>query len=281
MENNVMALKNGDNNDIMVSEKDLELIIQEADKRVEILKRVLGVAVKRTNAKDWVDQQGHPYLTASGSEKIAPLFGIKMDRLSDKRDEREDDKGKYYIYTFQATFFWKGGSIEAIGTCSSRDKFFSWDSGKKEWKPLSDFDETNIKKAAYSNLMVNGITRVLGIRNLTWEDLEPFGIKKSDCARVEYGKGAQGGKTASADDVTKQTELGNIILEKCGGDIECAKKKLVEITAFKGRDNKMVPGVESCLKLTGTRLNIALSKAKELKEVVPDVDLNREPGQEG
>ena len=190
-ENKVMALRNNES-DILVTDKDLELVIAEADKRVEILKKVLGVAIKRTNAKDWVDQQGHPYLTASGAEKIAPLFGVRMNNLSDKREEREDDKGKYYIYTFLATFAWKGGSIEAIGTCSSRDKFFAWNSANKEWKPMSEFDETNIKKAAYSNLMVNGITRVLGIRNLTWDDLAPFGINPKDVAKVEYKNGHVG-----------------------------------------------------------------------------------------
>jgi len=186
MENGkVMALKTNDT-DIMVQDKDLELIVAEAEKRVEILKKVLGVAIKRTNPKDWVDQQGHPYLTASGAEKIAPLFGVKMDNLSDKRDEREDDKGKYYLYTFTATFSWKGGSIEAIGTCTSRDKFFAWNSADRTYKILSEVDESNIKKAAYSNLMVNGITRVLGIRNLTWADLETYGIKKDNVAKVEY-----------------------------------------------------------------------------------------------
>jgi hypothetical protein len=62
---------------------------------------------------------------------------------------------------------------------------------------MSEFDETNIKKAAYSNLMVNGITRVLGIRNLTWDDLEPYGIKQGEVARVEYKNGSAGGNLIS------------------------------------------------------------------------------------
>ena len=179
----------GAQEEIIMSDKDIAFVIAEAEKRVEVLKKVLGVAIKRTNARDWVDQNGHPYLTASGAEKIAPLFGVKMNELSDKREEREDDKGKYYLYTFQGKFAWAGGSIEAIGTCSSRDKFFAWNSADKTFKPLSEVDETNIKKAAYSNLFQNGVTRVLGIRNLTWADLEPYGIRQSDAAKVEYKNG--------------------------------------------------------------------------------------------
>lgn len=191
MENNtVMSVPSHQEVDIVVSDKSVEAVIAQAEKRVEILKKVLGVAVKRTNPKDWTDMQGHPYLTASGAEKIAPLFGLKMEGVVHQRMEREDEKGKYYIYQAQARFWWAAGDMEAIGVCSSRDKFFSWDSAKKEWKPLHETDEGNIMKAAFSNLLVNGITRSLGLRNLTWADLEPFGIKQSDTAKVEYNKGA-------------------------------------------------------------------------------------------
>lgn len=218
----IMAMSSQD--EIMVTDKDLELVVAEASKRVEILRKVLGVAIKRTNPTDWVNQQGKPYLTASGAEKIAPLFGVKMDNLSDRRDEREDDKGKHYIYTLQARFVWRGGSIEAIGTCSSRDKFFSWDSTKREYKVLSEVDETNIKKAAYSNLLVNGITRVLGIRNLTWADLEAFGIKQSDTAKVEYQKGTSGG-AVSSDTITEPQQKRIYALCKNVGWLEAEFKE--------------------------------------------------------
>jgi len=86
--------------------------------------------------------------------------------------------------------------MEAIGSCSSRDKFFAYVSEIRDrngnvireasWKPLSEIDETNVMKAAYTNLLVNGITRLLGIRNLTWDDLKEFGIDKDKVAKVEY-----------------------------------------------------------------------------------------------
>jgi hypothetical protein len=41
--------------------------------------------------------------------------------------------------------------------------------------------------AAMTNLLGNGITRLLGIRNLTWEDLEKYaGIKKDQVGKIEY-----------------------------------------------------------------------------------------------
>lgn len=193
MENSVMSVPSGEVPELVISDKSVEYIVSQAEKRVETLKKVLGVAVKRTGPKDWTDMQGHPYLTGSGAEKIAPLFGLKIEGVVHQRMEREDEKGKYYIYQCQARFWWAAGDMEAIGVCSSRDKFFSWDSQKKEWKPLHETDEGNIMKAAYTNLLVNGITRSLGLRNLTWDDLEPFGIKKDMVAKVEYNAGKETG----------------------------------------------------------------------------------------
>jgi hypothetical protein len=235
------------------------LILAEAEKRVELLRKVLGIAIKRTNPKDWVDQQGHPYLTASGAEKIAPLFGVKMTNLTEKREDREDEKGKYYIYTFKATFSWKAGEIEAIGTCSSRDKFFAWDSQKQEWKPLSEFDETNIKKAAYSNLIVNGITRVLGIRNLTWEDLEAYGIKREDVAKVEYKI-----TTAISDEEKKkQLAISKMISEMANNNQAEAEKILLALSTFIASDGKEIQGVRNPKLLTGKRLDVVYGKCKE------------------
>lgn len=202
MENEIMAV-GANPQDAVVYDKSLEMIVLEAEKKVDVLKRVLGAAIKRTNPHDWTSLNDKPYLGGSGCEKIAPLFGVRMANVVNQRDEREDDKGRYYMYTFQGTFSWQGGSIEAIGACSSRDKFFGWDSGAKAYKELHDVDETNIKKAAYSNLMVNGITRLLGIRNLEWSDLEPFGITKEKVSKVEYNKGKETGGEKSSDFISE------------------------------------------------------------------------------
>jgi hypothetical protein len=63
-----------------------------------------------------------------------------------------------------------------------------------------------VKKAAYTNLLGNGITRILGLRNLTWEDLQEFaGISKDQVGRVDYkknGKAQSEIKSESAETVT-------------------------------------------------------------------------------
>lgn len=255
METNVMAINN-DVVDIMSDEKGLDLLVAQAEKRVLALKKILGVAVTRTTSKDWVDQQGHPYLTASGAEKIAPVFGVKMDEPKAEREDREDDAGKYYLYTFTARFFWGGGSLYAIGTCSSRDKFFAWDSKEQTYKALSEVDENNIKKAAYSNLLVNGVTRVLGIRNLEWKDLEGYGISREGAAHVEYKNGKAGSGFIS----------------------EAQAKRLYAIWKARGIDDDTVKEfLHENYKITTTKE----IKKTDYEAIIKWVEEYREPGIEG
>ena len=251
-------------NEMMPVEENIEMVIARAEKQIEVLQKVLAIAVKRTTHYDWVDQQGKPYLTASGAEKLMPLFGVNLTHTSYEKKISQDDKGQYYIYQYRGTFSWKGGSIEAIGACSSRDKFFAWDSKEKTYKALSEVDECNIMKAAYSNMMVNGVTRLLGIRNLTWEQLQSFGIDKSKVARVEYG-GAKGGMSQKEKEgeTRKQNEIGQMCLKMAYGDKEKAVNYLKTLTAFTTKDGKEVEGVTSVRKLTGVRLQIAYKNIKQ------------------
>lgn len=188
----IMSLSNSEP-EIINTDQSWEVVVAEAERKVALLQKVLTVAIKATNPRDWIDQAGKPSPTASACEKIGGVFGIKMELPippEGKREERSDDKGSYYTYTFTAKFMLGARYIYAIGSGSSRDKFFSWNSADRTWKELSEFDESNIRKSAYSNLVLNGITRLLGIRNLTWEQLESSGIKKDSVAVVSYNKGA-------------------------------------------------------------------------------------------
>jgi len=188
----ILAIQPQDEREVLHIEEGIELVIANAEKQVKVLEKILQIAISRTNSYDWIDQMGKPYLTCSGAEKLMPLFGVNLNNTSYDKRYSTDEKGSYYIYQYKGTFSWKGGSIEAIGACSSRDKFFAWDSKAQAFKPLHDVDETNIMKAAYTNMMVNGVTRLLGIRNLTWTQLEGYGVSKEKAARVEYKNGNAG-----------------------------------------------------------------------------------------
>ena len=169
-------------------------VAERAEKRIDAVNKIKMLALRVTNQHDWVDQGGKPYLQASGGEKVARLFGISW---TIGEPIFETDEGGHFSYTYKGTFTLSGASIEAVGTRSSKDPFFKKysyekkdEAGKsiKEELPPSEIDKGDLKKAAFTNLIGNGITRLLGIRNLTWDDLQAANITKDGVNKVDYKK---------------------------------------------------------------------------------------------
>lgn len=187
-----------DNLQVVRKEKSLMQIADEAEKMIEAVLKIKKVALKLTNVGDWTDQQGRPYLEGSGSEKIAGPFGISWILLNDPSPEFEDDG--HFTFTYRGRFSMGGRTIEVDGSRSSKDPFFKkydyaeGEGGKKTKteKPISAIDKRDVKMAAYTNLLGNGVTRILGIRNLTWEDLREFAnILQEEVKGIQYGKGGE------------------------------------------------------------------------------------------
>lgn len=185
----------------VIADDTLVSLAEQAEKRVEALNKIKRAALKATNPRDWTDQNGNPYLQVSGSEKVGRVFGISW-RISEPVFETEE--GGHFAYTYKGEFSLAGATIEVIGTRSSKDPFFKKYKGYGENRvelPPSEIDKTDVKKAALTNLFGNGITRLLGLRNLTWSDLEEVaGITRDQVGKVDYKKN---GKTQ---DKTIQSE---------------------------------------------------------------------------
>ena len=188
-------------------------IAKQAEARIDAVIKIKQIALKLTNAQDWCDQDGKPYLEGSGSEKVANAFNVSWSFLDPEPQYKEDDDG-HYTYTYRGKFELGigGRSIEVEGSRSSKDKFFNQYIYKgnqdREEKDVRDRDnKRDVKMAAMTNLLGNGITRLLGIRNLTYEDLEAFaGIKQSDVKGVKYRKPEMKEPQAKAKPETEKPE---------------------------------------------------------------------------
>jgi len=167
-------------------------IARQAEARIDAVVKIKQLALKVTNGGDWTDQGGKPYLMVSGAEKIANLFNVSWAFLTPEPIYEETPDG-HYTFTYQGRFSMGGRSIEVEGSRSSKDKFFNQNdyiNNQKVEKAVGDRDnKRDVKMAALTNLLGNGITRLLGIRNLAWADLAEYaGITKEQCGKVEYGK---------------------------------------------------------------------------------------------
>lgn len=179
-------------------------VLEIIEKRSLLFNKVLSVAIRSTGPNDWSDQGGKPYLEASGAEKCARRFGVSICDLKIEREQIEDEGGKYYIYTCIGKARLGNETIEAVGTCSTRDKFFctkKGENGERVFKAQQDIDITNIKKKAVTNFRGNAIRQLLGLNKITWETLKEHGISRDGTSKVNFDKGAS--KAA----VTKQAQV--------------------------------------------------------------------------
>lgn len=252
----------------VISSDTLLTIAEQAEKRADAMNKIKLVAIKLTNRFDWTDQGGKPYLQVSGAEKIARLFGISW-RINEPECEKEESG--HFTYSYKGTFSLAGAAIEAIGTRSSKDGFFKkygYDNGSRQELPPSEIDKGDVKKAAYTNCIGNGITRLLGIRNMTYEDLKEFaGITRDMIGKVDYkksGKQDTGFKTEGA--LTARVHVSDV--RKATGTTK-AGKPWTSFTVKNGNAEYKTFS-ESIAKI-----------AKEAMEAGLDVDITYKTGQYG
>lgn len=234
----------------------LVAIAEAAEKRVQAINRIKRAALAVTNARDWTDQNGQPYLQASGAEKIARLFGISW-RIDEPVFSREEDG--HFSYTYKGYFTLGSATIEAIGARGSRDPFFSRKHGQDV--PPGEIDKNDVKKAAYTNCIGNGVTRILGIRNLSWEDLQAANIEAGKVARVEYQQ-----REMSTEAVDQRKAIGAMLMEMAGGNTEGAADLLENHTYFVNKEGKTVKGKRTLAELSEKQIPITYRKVKETYE---------------
>jgi hypothetical protein len=227
-----------------------------AEKRIQAINKIKTIALKVTNPHDWVDENGRPYLQVSGAEKVARLFGISW-RVEPPTVFTEEDG--HYSYTYKGYFSMGAVEVEVIGARSSRDPFFS--RRNKQDIPPSEIDRTNVNKAAYTNCIGNGITRLLGIRNLTYDDLKAAGIDPEKMGKVEYAK-----PELSDEAKEQKAEIRRMILEMASNDTKVACQMLANLTKFTTKDGKQVPGKTNIDSLSEKAIPVTYGKVKTAYE---------------
>ena len=248
---------NEENIPVVLGADNLVQMAEFAQKRVEAIKRIKRAALAVTSVHDWVDQNGKPYLQVSGAEKIARLFGISW-RIDEPELKTEEDS--HYSYTYKGYFTLGPTTIEAIGSRGSKDGFFSKSHGDDI--PASEVDRNDVKKSAYTNLLGNGITRMLGLRGMTWEEVRGAGIDQAKAGKVDYGK-----KAMSKDVKELRDKIGEMLMEMSGGDKVAASNLLMEYTSFIAKDGKEVKGKSSLADLSEKAIPVTYGKIKEEYDV--------------
>ena len=186
-------------------------LAEKAEKYVEALNRIMEAALKITCEYDWVLIGGKPYLQESGATKVARLFGISIQLLGQPMVEY--DKEGYVTYTYKARFMLKDQYIECEGSRSAKDDFFAKAGKDKPLKKPDEIDTRDVKMAAYTNCLNNGIKRLIpNLRNIDVATLEKAGLDTNKMQGYTFKTGSNGGASKAAED-------SGLKCEKCGAAI--------------------------------------------------------------
>lgn len=171
-------------------------IAEKADKMVDALNKIMTAAIKITTPRDWCLIGGTPYLQETGATKVARLFGISWQILDTRT---EYDVEGYPTFTYKMAFELGSARIECEGSRSARDEFFAGkrtdrNGAVKKQKSVDEIDLRDVKQAAYTNCLNNGIKRILpGLRNIDIDTLEAAGLNARAIGGYTFKEGSKGG----------------------------------------------------------------------------------------
>ncbi len=187
-----------------------EGFVEQAGKQIELRSKLLMIALKALKPHDIQDFDGKPYIEGEGAARImATVRGFKVG------------EAKFNIETIFPHFFiecnipmeFLDASTNAIGDCSTADPFFTGRDGKSgQYKRHLDRTGSeamaarlivgDAKKKARENALSRGVTELLGLKGLSWDDLTKLGFSRTGSqaaggAAVTFKKGSQGGATGT------------------------------------------------------------------------------------
>lgn len=174
-------------------------LAEKAEKYIDAMNRIMDAALKITSELDWVMIGGKPYLQESGTTKVARLFGISIQLLG--QPTVEFDNEGYKTYTYKARFMLKDQFVECEGSRGMKEDFFAKAGKDKPLKKPDEIDDRDVKMAAYTNCLNNGIKRLIpNLRNIDVATLERAGLDVSKITGYTFKTGNNGGNTQKAED---------------------------------------------------------------------------------
>lgn len=186
---------------------------EKAEKYIEAMNKIMNAALKITSEFDWVLIGGKPYLQESGTTKVARLFGISIQLLGQPLVEI-DNEG-YKTYTYKARFMLKDQFVECEGSRSMKQDFFA--RTKNGMKKPDEINDRDVKMAAYTNCLNNGIKRLIpNLRNIDVGTLEKAGLDVAKIQGYTFKDGSKGG-------ASKKAEESGLTCSKCGAAITQAE----------------------------------------------------------
>ena len=251
---------------------DIDKKLANVDKVFELLGKLRKFALKHLSPKSVTNENGNPYITESGVNVFDSPFGIyerdvsgvvvKDNGVQVPINDPNAFSGVIECIIYKGMVGSKTLGIEA--SFEGGTYFGETEAGQKDRKFHDKEDYLFFSKKAKANWRGRARRKILGLDNITWEELAEYKITPDNCTTIAR-------RTSQATPATpEQQEKDNnmrmeitAMLSEFITDIKMRSDKLEEFTKFKGRDGEDVSGVRDLKNLTGKRLEIAFTKIKE------------------
>lgn len=268
-------------------------LLRDLELDIEIYRRVLSVCVKLTRPEHWFARKSAAgdlvfSLQGPGAEALCTPFGIDWERPVQKTVLYEDERGKYHaietVLEMHSSKLGRRGFF--LGYCDTRDEFFMARARtqavnaycrlhRKPVDSLTAAEHTeceryarayltigDIQKASFTNALVAGVTRMLGIRNPDRVILEGAGLDISRIPGIRYNTKEEGGGS-SRENVAGGTK----------STISEAQSKRLYAIARDGVTKALGDGDHSAKiaeLLDGACLHVGVSKTREIAPAAYD-----------
>lgn len=178
-----------------------EQVLERVQRWTKAIEQLSIHALKSTQPRHWTNYrdtkgtgEGQPWLTGPGAEVLIAKMGLRVefDEPAFEVEQGEDTEGPWFLYTCRVVVsLGRWAAVSATGHCSSRDQFLS----RGGRLTAGTVNRESIKQSAYTNALVNGVGRVLGLRRLTWEDVRKLtGFGSEAVESADHSGGARGGQ---------------------------------------------------------------------------------------
>ena len=170
--------------------------VNQAEQMANLMPRLYRAIAKCTVPGDWSTFGQKGYLTGAASERVARVFGITFSNWRQEKNEWQDEKGEAYRWLYSAEARLGNTILPVEGMCSSRHKLWAERTDDKEGKyllPPSEIDEANVRRAAMTDCIRQGVSRLLGLRGIHVNVLREWGINLENSDKVDFKSGRQGG----------------------------------------------------------------------------------------
>jgi hypothetical protein len=144
--------------------------------------------------RDWLVFEDKVFLTSSGTAKLIDSLGIQLTDVTTEYCDVSDAKWRPYRYVAVSGIIgWFSVQLPVMGLCSERDQFFQRRPHTRSqiWIPTSAVTLADLKRLSYTDMVINAVVTLLGMREILLGDLWEWGLDWKRIPHLEIHEGSE------------------------------------------------------------------------------------------